>query len=129
MLARLAPYDGVGMAIEPADVSPGMLMTWFEGIKPAFRLRGKGPAEPMRDSAPQTRQVCGQDKAARGLLDTWDYLSDEGDWLVGPAGLFSSWDSCRCSRACDPEGAAYVRRWKSLYVVVLNRRWLPPRPT
>ena len=29
VLARLAPYDGVGMAVEPADVSPGMLMAWF----------------------------------------------------------------------------------------------------
>ena len=29
VLARLAPYDGIGMAVEPADVSPGMLMAWF----------------------------------------------------------------------------------------------------
>ena len=34
VLARLAPYDGVGMAVEPADVSPGMLMrlVWISGF-------------------------------------------------------------------------------------------------
>ena len=74
VLARLAPYDGVGMVVEPADVSPGMLMAHrvpvavvgAESHEAARRStvhfhagHGAGPAECRKVGrvAPEIRQI------------------------------------------------------------------------
>ena len=129
VLARLAPYDGVGMAVEPADVSPGMLMSWFAyQASVPVTVRDLQNAEKWAESRLKLDKFVDKLRPLEAYLDGRDYLSDDkigwSDWrfifFVGFVQMFSN--------VCDPDGAAYVQSCAEIKILRRVRAESSRRP-
>ena len=109
-LERLTPHNGQGMVVEPADIFPGLLMSWFgyQASVPAT-VRDLHDEKKWAESRMKLDAYVDKIRPIEAYLEGRDYLSDAkigwSDWryifFVGFADMFS--------QICDPDGAAYVQ--------------------